>query len=80
MHARTRNSGQSLDAARERTKDEGLTKAELKELEEDLKADMPEAVKRQLPENKIVVQEASLEREQAATPSRQGAKLDMPVL
>ncbi|SMD14991.1 hypothetical protein [Rhizobium sp. RU36D] len=68
-----------LDAARERVGEEGLTKGELKELEETLKADMPDAVKRHLPEGNNISLEAEAVEPKAVS-FRPAAKLDMPAL
>lgn len=70
-----------LDEARERTAEEGLTEAELEEMEQRLERNMPDAVKRQLAGEAA----PSLDGDQPAMPQQQATfqpagKLDMPSL
>ena len=70
-----------LDDTRERAGQEGLTNDELDELEQRLEANMPDAVKRQLPkESALGLDEASPDAEPQATAFRPAGKLDMPAL
>lgn len=67
-----------LDQAREAADQDGMTKAELHELERDLGADMPEAVRTRLDRQQLAEAEMREEVEPVMAPTRNPARLDMP--
>lgn len=69
-----------LDETRERLDDEGLTKDELDELEKRLEDNMPDAVKRKLPQDKDAVLDNDADTNSQPASFRPAAKLDMPSL